>query len=207
MGSGGPTARAAETLDRVVASLGNTAVTASEVEQEYRFELFLDSQLPAAAPDAATLERVRDRLVNQTLLAQEAEAESLDRTDLPRRAAEALAEVRKKYASEEAFQSALHTLGRDEAQVLQRLERHESALRIIDERLRPTAWVEPSEIEAYYQKTFVPAYLQRKTGRQPALEEVESQIREILVQQKIDQLLAAWLEELRASQRVRLHSF
>jgi hypothetical protein len=198
---------AAETLDRVVASIGNVALTASDVEQEYRFELFRNGQTPATLPDLATLERVRDRLIDQKLLAEEAEAENVERADLSRQAAQALVEVRKKYPSEGVFQSALQTLGTSEGEVLSRLEDQASVLRIIDQRLRPAAWVERTEIEAYYHETFVPEYARHAVGPGPALEEVESQIREILVQQKIDQLLATWLQELKASRRVRLHSF
>jgi len=198
---------AAETLDRVVASIGNVALTASDVEREYRFELFRNGQTPATPPDSATLERVRDRLIDQRLLAEEAEAENVERADLPRQAAETLIEVRKKYPSEEAFQSALQTLGTSEGEVLSRLEDQASVLRIIDQRLRPAAWVERTEIETYYHATFVPEYARHTVGPAPALEEVENQIREILVQRKIDQLLATWLQELKASRRVRLHSF
>jgi hypothetical protein len=198
---------AAETLDRVVASIGNVALTASDVEQEYRFELFRNGQTPVTPPDLATLERVRDRLIDQRLLAEEAEAESIERADLPRQAAQALAEVRKKYPSEEAFQSALQTLGTSEGEVLSRLKEQAAVLQIIDQRLRPAAWVEQTEIETYYHETFVPEYARHTVGPAPALEEVESQIREILVQQKIDQLLATWLQELKAGRRVRLHSF
>lgn len=198
---------AAETLDRVAASIGNVALTASDVEQEYRFELFLNGQSPSAPPDPATLERVRDRLIEQKLLAEEAEAENVERGDLPRQGADALAEVRRKYPSEEAFQAALRTLEMDEREVLKRLEDQAFVLRIIDQRLRPAAWVEHSEIEAYYSKTFVPEYTRHAARPAPALEGVENQIREILVQEKIDQLLPPWLEELQANRRVRLHLF
>jgi uncharacterized Zn finger protein len=39
------------------------------------------------------------------------------------------------------------------------------------------------------------------------LTEVQGQIREILAQKKIDELLASWLEELKPSRRVRFYSF
>jgi hypothetical protein len=41
----------------------------------------------------------------------------------------------------------------------------------------------------------------------PPLTEVQGQIQEILVQKRIDQLLASWLEELKPSRAVRFHSF
>jgi hypothetical protein len=198
---------AAETVDRVVASIGNAALTASDVEQAHRFELFLNGQPPSAPAAPATLERVRDRLIDQRLLGEEAEAEKVERTDLPRQAAATLAEVRRKYPSEQAFQAALRTLEMDEREVLQRLEDQALVLRIIDQRLRPAAWVERAEIEAYYQKTFGREHMTQAAGPAPALEDVENQIREILAQEKIDQLLPTWLEELKTSRRVRLHSF
>jgi hypothetical protein len=196
-----------ETVDRVVASIGNTALTASDVEREYRFELFLNGQPASAPPDLATRERVRDRLIEQRLLAEEAEAENVERTNLPAQAAATLAEVRQKYPSKEAWQAALRTLEMDEREVLQRLEDQALVLRIIDQRLRPAAWVERAQIEAYYQKTFGREQVEQAAGPAPALEEVENQIREILVQEKINQLLPTWLQELKASRRVRLYSF
>lgn len=189
-----------------MASIGNVALTASDLEQEYSFELFLNGESTLPPPDPATLERVRDRLIEQRLLAEEAAAEKIERSDLPRQAAETLAEIRKKHASERAFQSALRALGMDEQEVLRRLEEQALVLRIIDQRLRPAAWVERTEIETYYRTTFTPQYAQRASGPAPALEEVENQIREILVQQKIDQLLQPWLQELKVSRRVKLHS-
>jgi hypothetical protein len=203
----GASPAAAETLDRVVASVGNIAITTSDVEKEYRYELLLEAKLPAPVPDAATLDRVRDRLVEQQLLKQEADAEGIERADLPQGAKQALSEVRRQYPSDEAYQTALGALGITEEQVLGRLEEQAVTIRVIDQRLRPAAWVERSEIETYYTNTFVPELSRQSTSPAPPLDEVEAQIREILVQQKIDRLLATWLGELKAVRRVRLHSF
>ena len=56
--------------------------------------------------------------------------------------------------------------------------------------------VDPGEIEAYYRDTLVPSLRKENQSTAP-LSEVESRIREILVQQKIDSLLDAWLKRLR----------
>jgi hypothetical protein len=78
---------------------------------------------------------------------------------------------------------------------------------LIDRRLRPEARPEPSDVETYYQKTFVPAYLKENPGPAPALAEVQDRIREILTQQKINSLLDAWLKDLKASHQVELHDY
>lgn len=203
----GSASAAAETLDRVVASVGNVAITKSEVEAQYRLELFFKGPSAAGVPDTATLERVRDRLIEQKLLAQEAEAEGVNLSDLIEAAKQALREVHRQYPSEEAYQTALRALGATEEQVLSRLQVQVLTLRLIDQRLRPAAWVERPEIEAYYTGTFVPEFRRQNTGPVPPVDEVEPQIREILVQKKIDQLLADWLAELKAGRHVNIHVF
>ena len=193
------------TLDRVVASVDNVAITRNDVENACRFELFLNSQVTQVAPEKSTLELVRDRQIDQLVLLREADAEGVPAIDSPDTSTDELAAIRKKFGSDPAFQSALRSLGLDEQEVLDRLRDRQRILRLIDERLRPSAQVEPADIEAYYQKTFVPELARRGTASAPPLAEVESQIREILTQKKIDQLLAAWLENLKLSHRVSVH--
>ncbi len=199
--------RDSETIDRVMASIGNLAITQSEVEAEYRFELFLDGKSPAPAPDSATLARVCDRLLAQQLLAEEAAAEGTEQADPPEKTAEILDEVRKKFGSAEAFQSALRSVAMNEQEVLARIAAQERTLRMIDQRFRPAAWPERSEIEAYYRETFSPAYAQRNAGPVPPLADLENQIREILTQKSINRLLEAWIGEMKSSRRVKVYAF
>jgi hypothetical protein len=201
-----PSLASAQTLDQVVASIGNTAITQSDVDAEYRFEVFLtEGHLPASPPDAATFARVRDRLIDQRLLTQEAAAEGIQPEDVHQAAERRLTDARKKCKSEDAFQSSLRSLGLTEAQLLDRLAEQERTLRMIDQRMRPSVTVEPAEIEAYYRDTFTPDYSKHNPGEAvPPLAQVESQIREVLAQKKIDQQLAAWLNELKVTHHVRL---
>lgn len=196
-----------ETVDRVVASIGNVAITQSDVEAEYRFELFLESKFPAPPPDAQTLARVRDRLIEQKLLAQEAATEGTETTDPPSAVAERLDDVRKKFGSEEAFQSALRAGGLDQGQIVARLGEQERMLRLIDQRFRPAAWPEQAEIEPFYRNTFLPEQARRTPASPPPLAEVEEKIREILLERNINHLLEAWLTEMKSSYRVKVHAF
>ena len=49
LGTGGSICPAVQILDRVVASIGHVAITASDVDQECRFESFLERPLAAAS--------------------------------------------------------------------------------------------------------------------------------------------------------------
>lgn len=189
-----------------MASVDNVAITGSDVERAYRVELLLNGEAPTAAPDAATLELVRDHLINQILLLREADADKIPTADSPEVANVALTDIRKKFGSEAAFQAALQLLNMNERQVLERLRERERVLLLIDRRLRPSARVETPDIETYYQKTFVPEFTARGKGAVPAMVAVESQIREILTQQRIDKLLTTWLDNLKLTHRVRVHS-
>ncbi len=197
----------AETLDRVAASVGNAAITESDVNAEHRFELFLKGSSNPETLDSGAFEQARDRLIEQKLLEEEAEAEEVDRTGITEAARKTLEEVRRQYPSEESYQKSLLVLGATEEQVLSRLESEVLTLRLIDQRLRPAAWVERSEIEAYYAQDFAREFARQSKQPVPPVDEVEAQIREILVQKKIDQLLTTWLEELKSAYHVKIHNF
>lgn len=204
---GGAPLAGAEVLDRVVATIGRVAITRSDVEREYLFERFLDADWPAPPPNAAMLEQVRERLTYQKLLALEEGVNPGEQPEFERLAAEHLANVRRQFPREEDFEAALRTLGINEQRALEQLAEHERVLRIIDQRLRPAAWPGDAEVETYYRDTFAPEYQRRNPGPVPALPEVEHQIREVLGQRRIDQLLTQWLDELKSARRVRFHSF
>ena len=201
-----PRIMGASTADRIVASVGNLGITKSEVDQEVRFAQFLDGQAQTSEPSEAQGIAARDRLVEQTLLAQEAEADKVDEAGLPEEATRLVDEVRQLYSDEAAYRAALATTGFAQDQANQRLTRNVKILRLINRRLRPNAWVERREIEIYYQETFLPEFAQREKTSPPKLDEVETVIRETLTQQKVDQLLDQWLKEVQSTRRVKLHS-
>ncbi len=193
-----------QTLDRVVAAVGNTAITASDLESEYRLELFLDGKEPEGDPDVATLNQVRQRLIDRLLLEDEVRDDGIKvSSDNPAVAAR-WGELQKKFPSPEAFASGLAKLGTSQDAVKNALVQEEAILRLIDQRLRPEAVVEPAEIETYYHNTLVPSLEREGNQQPPPLGDVENRIREILVQQKIDSLLDAWLKRLRKGGDVQI---
>jgi esterase/lipase superfamily enzyme len=59
--------------------------------------------------------------------------------------------------------------------------------------------VDPAEIETYYKEQMVPKFA---AGQAPSLAESRRKIRELLVQQQIDQQLSSWLDTLRSQARI-----
>jgi hypothetical protein len=204
----GTVSTAAQILDRVVASIGHAAITASDVEQEYRFERFLDAQWPAPSPSSADLAGARERLTYQILLTREENPGPADKTGSEAAAAERLAALRKEFVHPEDFQRALKDLGMTETEALARIAQQELMLRLIDQRLRPEASPSEQEVADYYHSTYLPEF-QKKNGdaKAPPLSEEEGQIREVLIQKRINELLDQWIEELKPTTNVRFHSF
>jgi hypothetical protein len=198
-------APAAEILDRVVASIDNFAITESDVESEYRLERFLDGQWPPPAPDSATLDKVRERLTYQHLLLQEASRDAAATAEMEKDAAAQMEATRGRFAGSHGFQAALESLNLEEHQLMQVLTDQQRIMRVIEQRLRPNAIPSTPDTETYYHDVFVPEYKKTHDTPPPPLGEVESQIREVLTQKRIDQLLSAWLDELRPGRRVRFH--
>ena len=197
-----------QTLDRVVASIGNVAITASDVENEYRLESFLQAQWPPPPPDADALNAARQRLAYQVLLTKEENPGPAERSAAEREAIETLSGLQKQFAHPEDFQRALKELGMTEAEVRARVAQEELMLRLIDQRLRPSATPSDDEIATYYRSVFVPEFQKSNSGAAaPPLSAVEDQIREVLVQKRINELLDQWIEELKPTTHLRFHSF
>lgn len=187
--------------------MGYNAITQRDVIEEYHFERFLEGKSPAGEPTGAERKAVLGRLISQTLLNRQMRAPARESKNGQKMAEETLNSIRKKFSSGEAYRSALQSLGMTEEQVLRRLELYQRTLRMIDNRLRPAALPDPSEVENYYKNTFLPEYAKGHTGSPPSLDEVRGPIREILVQKKMNQLLENWLERLKSTHRVTIHSY
>jgi len=75
-----------------------------------------------------------------------------------------------------------------------------SQLRLVDAHLRPTVQVDAAAVEAYYKDHFSP-----QAGGQPvSLQEAAPRIRELLTQEKINQLLISWLDSLHSQAKIRI---
>jgi hypothetical protein len=72
-----------------------------------------------------------------------------------------------------------------------------TVLSFIEERFEMGVNIKPDQIQSYYEKTLLPEY-QRQHATAPKLQAISSQIREVLLQQQISNLLQDWLKSLRA---------
>jgi hypothetical protein len=195
----------AETVERVAALVNGRALLLSDWNAAARLEGLLEQRPPAETPTArrATL----DRLIDRELLRQEMSTAGTAPATAQEIAAQ-VAQIRRQQpeaegASDERWAAYLAAYGLDVRDLEDEAARQIEVLRVIDFRLRPMAAPDSAAVERYYNDHYLPQM--KQAGSAPrSLEETAASIREILVQQKINELLANWLQVLRAQAEIRI---
>jgi peptidyl-prolyl cis-trans isomerase SurA len=192
----------AEIIDRMVAVVNRQVILQSEVEQAARLEFFLDGKRLDQLT-AKDLEDARERLIDQALLQQQiVSTAQLDPT--PEELAARLHEVRAQIdggASDAKWQAMLAAYGVTEHDVEQQITSQIRVLRFVDLRFRGLVRVDKTAIATYYQDVLVPQ-LQKQGAAVPPVDKVSDKITQILVEQRIDGLLNAWLQTLRSQTHI-----
>ncbi len=195
-------AMAGQIIDGIVAKVNKTAILLSDWDEAIRYEAFVDGKPLNKLTDEdhkATL----DRLIDQELLRQQlvngihVRAEKVEAK---------VAEVRKLYPgaeTEAGWKAALQRYGLTEAQLKEHIKVQIAVLRMVDERLRPGVQVDPHSVETYYREKFLPE-LRQKGAQDVPLASVAPKIQEVLAQERVDELLTAWLRNLRAQSEIQM---
>jgi SurA-like N-terminal domain len=198
-----PSARAADVIDRVIATVNGHPILQSDWEEAISYEAFIDGRsLDKLTPEdrRATL----DRLIDQELLREQVQSMPLpyeNREQVEQR----IQEIRKLYPgaeTEQGWRATLTRYGLNEKELEARVATQIQLASFVDARLRPGIQVDSHSIEIYYRETLVPQ-LRKSGGKQVSLAEVSPQIKELLTQAKMNDLLASWLKNLRAESQIR----
>jgi phytoene dehydrogenase-like protein len=182
-------------VDRIVARIEDDIILESQVRELGAFQQLIEGH---AESDGQLLAELIEQWVVQTEATashfpQPAQSE-VDRE---------LARLTSGFSSPEAYSARLKELGLSPAEVRELLTRQIYVERYIDYKFRPSAQIEPADIEAYYQKELLPE-LAKKNQPAPARADVEEQIREVLVQRKISELTAKWLDDTKSRLKIEL---
>jgi len=190
-----PGLAAQQVVDRIVAQVGDTVITQSEMNELGRYQQLIDGKEQPAA------DRLRE-LVEQWIVEREAQLSGYaapGQQDVEK----AYQALEKRVGTAEAFQKRLKELGLSEREVRRLVERQLLLARYLDYKFRPEVQVEEQQIEDYYRKTLVPE-LKRSGERVPTLESVADQVREVLTERGINRRAAQWLDEMRGRWKVEM---
>ena len=199
-------ARAGEVIDRIVATVNGRIILQSDWDEALSYEALLSGRALSFFTDEDR-RAVLDRLIDQELLAEQMKSASFKHASEEDAAAE-IAEARKLHpdaATAEGWQALLARYGVTEKALTDHVEQQIDLMRLVDAHLRPAVQIDSKSIEAYYRDKFVPQLRQNGAGDVP-LADVSGQIREILTQEKVGELMVSWLQSLRAESKVSLPS-
>ncbi len=196
------TVPASTVLDRVVAVVNNQAILWSDIANEVRFSV-LDPEANFAAtlsPQTALQQLISRTLIQQQVRQEDITASQPNSDEVQARLKEVRAElpacVRMNCTTEAGWQKFLNASGLTAGQVEAYLGLRLEMIRFIEIRFRQgIARISPEEIEAYYRTKLLPQYA--PGARVPPLSDVAPRIEEILLEQKVNVLFDAWLDNLR----------
>jgi hypothetical protein len=193
---------AGDILDRIVATVNNHAILQSEWQDATRYEAFVSGraldQLQASDRKAAL-----DRLIDQELLREQMRSSGFPHAN-SEEVEKRIQEIRKQYAGAESdagWQAALARYGLTENDLRKRVTLQVDLMGLVDARLRPSVVIDSKSIEGYYNQELLPQ-LQHSGAQQAPLAEVTPKIKELLTQQKMNEMLVAWLQDLRSGSRI-----
>ncbi|MGH9815838.1 MAG: hypothetical protein ACRD5F_14815 [Candidatus Acidiferrales bacterium] len=192
---GATTLAQSKVVDRIVAIIEGDVITLSEVRELGAFNRLTGGNQPSEA-------EMLERLINQWIVTKEAEGArfaAIDSAALDRSYAALVAQ----FPSAEAFDARLRELGMDESAVRRQLRRQLLLQGYLDQKYRFLVRIDDASIEAYYREVFAPQMT--ACGQQaPPLDQVRSQIREVLAQQAMTRMAETWLEESRERLRIEI---
>jgi hypothetical protein len=193
----------ADIIDRVAVSVGNQAITASDVDREIRVTSFLNRTEPDFSPK--TRHTTADRMVEQRLILRE-----LENSRYPAPAASEIDPILAKFEKEnftndDDYRRALAERGITEQQVREELLWERRLLLFLDVRFRPTVQVTDEEIQDYFDKVIKPAAEAAHPGQPVTLEEYRDRIEEKLTAEQVDKQMTAWLANARRRLEVVFH--
>jgi hypothetical protein len=191
-----------DVLDRMIATVNGHAILQSDWEDELHYECFMSGR-PLADLTAEDRRTVFERLIDQELLRGQMSSSDFKPAGNDEIAKE-IDELKQQYPQQHSGQSwaaALSSYGITEADVTAHVSLELNSLRLVDARLRPSIEIDATMIEDYYKKELLP---KMPKGQQPSLHEASPKIRELLIQQKMNELLSSWLDSLRSQAQIHI---
>jgi SurA-like protein len=195
---------AGDLLDRVLVTVNSRVILQSDLETELRLQ-----KLMAGTPNAPTTQEDReaalDRLINRVLLQEEMQGLDLLSPSDPQVTTQ-IAEVRKQIKgaeNDEDWRKLLADVGLTYDDVRERVAEEVNTNLFLEAKFRPSLRVSPARIQSYYKETLVPE-LKKKGTPVASLEQVSSQIEQILAEQALNELFGEWIKGLRSQARMRV---
>lgn len=186
--------------DRVLAVVDEDPILQSDLDRVIALGL---AQPRSGEDPTAFRRRVLDQLVEERLRFHEMDRFGFEQVPVEDVDAH-VAEIRARFKDEAAFQKALRDQGMAVKDLRQVVARQLMVLAYVDEQLGPRVFVSLDDINHYYRTVLTPD-LQKRGQQVPPVDEVRDQIRAVLREQRLNEAIEKWTEELRREADVQVY--
>jgi hypothetical protein len=185
-------------IDRIAIIEGNAIIKDSDIERDIRVNDLLNGE--PVRLDLASRKQAANRLLEQNFIRREIRIGDY-RTASPETAITQLDALKKrKFRSDAAYKDALRRAGINNMDLQNRFQWQLTVLAFIDARFKPAAYVTDQEIDSYYNAHT--AALKRQFPGKTSLSALQPDIRNILAEEKVNQLFFAWLDQQRKDTKI-----
>jgi sulfur carrier protein ThiS len=187
-------------VDRVVTSVNGHVVLQSDWEQEVAIEAFSNARDPDSFTSAER-NAALDRLIDQQLLREQVRPSQPAPAEL---VAARVAELRKLHpecATDEGWRATLQRYGLTQKSLEKRVGDQVQLMKLVEDHLQPSIQIDQRAVETYYHDQLLPD-MKRAGSPAAPLTEVFGQIKDLLAERKMNELLAAWLTSLRSGSHI-----
>jgi hypothetical protein len=193
---------AGELLDRIVATVNTHVILQSDWDDEVRFEAFMSGHRPEAETGEER-KAALDRLIDQDVLRDQMRVTDLKPAgvDAIKKQIDDLKNEQLREHPGQSWETALSQYQLTDKVVEDHVAAELEQLQLVDLRFRPSIQVSTADVEKYYREQIIPKL---PASGPLSLNDATPQIKEILTQEKINQLLNSWLETLRSQAQIRI---
>ena len=188
-------AQLAQIVDAIVVRIEDDIITLSELRELAAYQKLLDGR-------SQSNEEIRSELIEQWVVNNEATTTGFP---LPAQAEvdRELSRVGTSFSSPAVYQQRLEAVGLTAAAVRRIITRQIYLARYLDYKFRSSIQVDDAALADYYRDHLVPE-LQAKGQQAPPLSDVTEQIREVLIEQGVNERTAAWFDETKPRLKIEL---
>jgi len=189
-----------QVVDRVVTSVNGHVVLQSDWELEVAVEAFSNARDPDSFTSAES-NAALDRLIDQQLLREQVRPSQPAPAEL---VAARVAELRKLHpecATDEGWRATLQRYGLTQKSLEKRVGDQIQLMKLVEDHLQPSIQIDQRAVETYYHDQLLPD-MKRAGSPAAPLTEVFGQIKDLLAERKMNELLSVWLANLRSGSRI-----
>jgi hypothetical protein len=195
-----PSTLAGQIVDRVITNVNGHVVLQSDWEQEIAFEALASGR----GPDSFTATERRaalDRLIDQELLREQVRpSQPVSAEQIAARKAE-VRKANPDATTDAGWLAKLQRYGLTEHDIEKRLSDEIQLMKLVEDRLRPSIQIDEIAVKNYYQSQLLPE-MQKAGAHAAPLTEVFAQIKNLLAEKKMNELLTGWLANLRSGSHI-----